>query len=332
MRRVKIVSTAKYLPKTQVSAAEIDRRIGEKEGWVAKKSGVLIRHFADNKEETSPKMGAIVLKEALNKANLKLSDLDAIISTSGTQAQEIPCTASLIQEAAGGQESGIPCFDINSTCLSFVTGLDTISYMVAAGRYKRVALISSEIASVGLNYKEKESAALMGDGAACVIIEQTPEGEDSQIITSRMETYSSGAHFAEIRGGGTLRHPIACSDVREEEFQFKMNGPAVFKQASKLMIPFCERLFAQSNVGIKDINLVIPHQASRMALSLVQKRLEISDERFLTFVENHGNTIAASIPMGIHNALEGGRIKRGDKVLLLGTSAGFSIMGLALQY
>lgn len=332
MRRVKIVSTAKYLPKQQVTAAEIDKRIGEKEGWVEKKSGVLVRHFADNESETSPKMGAIALQEALNKAGLKLSDLDAIISTSGTQAQEIPCTASLIQEQMGGQNSGIPCFDINSTCLSFVTGLDTISYMVDSGRFKRVALVASEIASVGLNYNEKESAALMGDGAAAVIIERTPEGEASGILGARMETYSSGAHHAEIRGGGTIKHPIRGKSVKEDDFYFNMNGPAVFKQASKLMIPFCERLFGEMEAKLSDVNLVIPHQASKMALGLVQKRLELSDERFLKFVENHGNTIAASIPMGIHNAIEANRIKRGDKVLLLGTSAGFSIMGLVLQY
>lgn len=331
MRKIKIVSTAKYLPRTQVTAAEIDRRIGEKEGWVANKSGVLVRHFA-SEDETSPVMGATALREALNKAGLKLEDLDAIISTSGTQAQEIPCTASLIQEQMGGQDSGIPCFDINSTCLSFVTGLDTISYMVDSGRFKRVALVASEVASVGLNYNEKESSALMGDGAAAVIIERTPEGEESCILGAKMETYSSGAHFAEIRGGGTIKHPIRGQNVKEEDFYFNMNGPAVFKQASKLMLPFCERLFSQMELNLKDVDLVIPHQASKMALKLVQKRLELSDERFMTYVENHGNTIAASIPMGIHNAIESKRIKRGDKVLLLGTSAGFSIMGLALQY
>ncbi len=331
MRRIKIVSTAKYLPRNKVTAAEIDKKIGEKEGWVANKSGVLVRHFA-SEDETSPVMGAIALKEALNKAGLKLEDLDAIISTSGTQAQEIPCTSSLIQEQMGGQNSGIPCFDINSTCLSFVTGLDTISYMIDSGRYKRVALVASEVASVGLNYNEKESSALMGDGAAAVIIERTPEGEESGIIGARMETYSSGAHFAEIRGGGTNKHPIRGQNVKEEDFYFNMNGPAVFKQASKLMLPFCERLFGEMELNLKDVDLVIPHQASKMALKLVQKRLELSDERFMTYVENHGNTIAASIPMGIHNAIEGKRIKRGDKVLLLGTSAGFSIMGLALQY
>ncbi|PIP88780.1 MAG: 3-oxoacyl-ACP synthase [Bdellovibrionales bacterium CG12_big_fil_rev_8_21_14_0_65_38_15] len=331
MRRIKIVSTAKYLPRNKVTAAEIDKKIGEKEGWVANKSGVLVRHFA-SEDETSPVMGAIALKEALNKAGLKLEDLDAIISTSGTQAQEIPCTASLIQEQMGGQNSGIPCFDINSTCLSFVTGLDTISYMIDSGRYKRVALVASEVASVGLNYNEKESSALMGDGAAAVIIERTPEGEQSSIIGARMETYSSGAHFAEIRGGGTNIHPIRGQNVKEEDFYFNMNGPAVFKQASKLMLPFCERLFSEMDLNLKDVDLVIPHQASKMALKLVQKRLELSDERFMTYVENHGNTIAASIPMGIHNAIESKRMKRGDKVLLLGTSAGFSIMGLALQY
>ena len=329
MRSLKIISSAKYLPKRAVTSSEIDKLLNTEDGWAMKKSGVKVRHFVD--DETSPEMGAIVVKETLEKAGLKFSDIDCMVSASGTQAQEIPCTSSLIQEQLGEIDSGIPCFDINSTCLSFLTALDMMSYAVSAGRFKRVVIVSTEVASVGLNFEEKESASLMGDGAAAIIIEEDSTNS-SGVLFSKMETYSSGAHDAEIRGGGSMKHPFRGKDVKDEDFYFNMNGPRVFKLASKLMIPFCDRLFEGQDITLEDIDIVIPHQASKMAMGLVQKKLKIGDDKFFKFVEDHGNQIAASIPTGIHNALTEGRIKKGDKVLLLGTSAGFSIAGLVLRF
>ena len=179
---------------------------------------------------------------------------------------------------------------------------------------------------------EKESASLMGDGAAAVIIERTPEGEESKILAARMETYSSGAHSAEIRGGGSNLHPFRNPEAKEEDFYFNMQGPKVFKQAAKHLTGFTEKLFSQVDFKINDCQLVIPHQASLLALRLSQKRLGIPDEKFYIYVEDHGNCISASIPMGIHNAIEAGKINRGDYFTIMGTSAGFSIGGIILQY
>jgi 3-oxoacyl-[acyl-carrier-protein] synthase-3 len=330
IRNVKIISTGNYLPERVVTATELDEKMGLAPGWCEKKSGCVERRFA-SEHETSPFMGARAVERALEKAGLKFSDCDALISTSGTPAQPIPCTAALIQEAMGELNSAIPSFDINATCLSFVAGLETMSYLVEAGKYNRVILVSSERASVGLNFNEKESASLMGDGAVAVIIEKTPEGEGSNIISSRFETYSEGAHWAEIRGAGSNIHPIR-GNGKEDDFYFSMQGPKIFKMASKLMLPFCDRALKESGLTFKDMNLVIPHQASRMAMGLIQKKLQLSDDQFYTFVENHGNQVSASIPTGVHNAITEGKIKRGDKVMLLGTGAGFSIGALVFTY
>ena len=156
------------------------------------------------------------LQKAVEDAKLTWDDIDCIICGSGTIQQAIPSTASLIQEQLGLQHSGIPCFDINSTCLSFITALDTISYAIECGRYKNVVIISSEISSVGLNWGQNESSILFGDGAAAVVI--TKGDHSSSIIASHMETYSSGAHLSEIRGGGTMIHPREYSEERKEDF------------------------------------------------------------------------------------------------------------------
>jgi 3-oxoacyl-[acyl-carrier-protein] synthase-3 len=329
MRSIKIVSTAKYLPKKVVTATEMDKRLGVNEGWVEKKTGVLKRHFVD--DETCVSMGAIVVKEALTKANLKFEDLDLLVGANGTPAQAIPCTSALIQEALGAQKSGIPCFDINSTCLSFITALDTISFAIEAGQYKRVAIVSSEVASVGINLQQKESAALFGDGAACIIIEKDETGKCG-ILASSMNTYSSGAHDAEIKAGGTLKHPVAHNDVTNDDFMFNMNGPKIFRQASKLVRPFFDALLIKASIEKSEMKLFIPHQASMLSLAIAQKKMEISDDKFFRYVSDHGNQIAASLPTGLHNAIEEKKINRGDIVVMMGTSAGFSIGAVVLRY
>lgn len=330
MRNIKIIASAKYLPNNIVTSEEMDKRLNVQSGWVADKVGVKNRHFVD--DETSPSMGAIVLKEALFKAGINFNDLDCLVGTCGTPAQAIPCTASLIQEAIGELDSGVPCFDINSTCLSFVTAVDMLSYAMVSKKYHRVAFVASEVASVGLNYSEKESAALFGDGAACFIFE-FDESAQSGIIASHMETYSSGAHDAEILAGGSLKHPIKHKDkMSDTDFLFKMNGQKIFKLASSKLVSFCEKLFENLDYEMKDCDLVIPHQASPLALKLMCKKLEIPKDKFMVFIENCGNQIAASLPSGLHDAIESGSIKRGDTVCLLGTSAGLTIGAIVLKY
>jgi 3-oxoacyl-[acyl-carrier-protein] synthase-3 len=329
-RNIKIIGIGKYLPNKIVTAEDIDKKLGLDEGWTFKKSGVAIRHFVD--KETSSQMGALAIKEALKDANMTMKDIDLILCTSGTAQQEIPCTASLIQEQLGEQDSGIPAFDVNSTCLSFVTGLDTISYLVEAGRYKRVVLVATEVASVGIDWSHKESATLFGDGAVAVIIEKTPANETSKIITSRMETYSKGAHLSEIRGGGSAIHPRQYSKETEKDFLFEMDGTAIFKMASKIAPSFLDRLFKETPYTLSDMKLFIPHQASAMAMRLLQKKLGVSDESFVSIIHNHGNVIAASIPMCIYEVVKDGRLKRGDKVAILGTSAGLSLGGMVFEY
>lgn len=174
-RRVKILGTGKHLPEKIVTDEELDERLGVPSGWVSKVTGVGMRHYVSG-GETSSMMGARAAEAALKAAGLGFSDIDCLVCTSGTKEQPLPSTAVLIQRAMGQEDSGVPAFDLDSTCLSFVTGLDVMSYMVAAGRYRHVLLVSSEIASVGLNWAEKESAALFGDGAAAAVIGPAEEG------------------------------------------------------------------------------------------------------------------------------------------------------------
>lgn len=325
MKHIKILGSGKYLPKKIVSSSEIDLIIGEKDGWTEKKSGVKFRHFADEKETTSF-MGAEALKNAVKNSGINMTDIDCIVSVSGTYEQAIPCNASLIQEKLG--LSTVPCFDINSTCLSFVTGLDTLSYLLNAGKYNRIALVSSEIASVGVNWEQKNSCILFGDAAVCFIIEK---GNENKTAFSLMETYSEAAHTTEIRGGGTRIHPKNYNEENKQDFLFDMDGKTVFKVASKYINGFVDRLFANTEKNISDIQLVVPHQASGMAMRIMKKKLGVENDKFMETIDKYGNTIASSIPLALHDALNEERLKEGDLVLLLGTSAGLSIGGIVFE-
>ena len=323
------MGTGIYLPKNVVTDVDIDQRAKLSPGWTKKHSGVLTRHFVSN--ETAAGMGARAVTDALANAGLTLNDVDCLVCTSATMAQPIPCTAALISEELKPRKN-IPAFDINATCLSFLTGLDTISYLVAAGRYRCVVLVATEIASFGLNWSDAETCSIFGDGAAAVVIRASEENETSRIIAARMETFPRGAHLAEIRGGGSRMHAKHFPENKSADYLFRMEGKGIFKIAAETLPGFMERLLTEAGLGWADFQIVIPHQASLMALRLTQRRLEIPEEKFFIFAEHVGNTIAASIPMGLHFAVQSGRLRRGDKTLLLGTSAGFSIGGLILEY
>lgn len=327
MRRIEILGTGKYLPQGQVSAEDLDEKLQLKPGWTLKKSGVRTRYYVG--DETVSYMGAKAARQAIEHAAIKSEDIDCIISASATMEQIIPCTASLIQKELQLEGSGIPCFDMNSTCLSFVTAFDMASCMIAQGMYNNILIVSSEIASVGLNWDDPHSCILFGDGAAAAVIGSS---QTNKILASKMKTYSSGSELAEIKGGGSKLHSKVYTEDNKHSFLFKMDGLKIYKLTSKLLPQLVNELLKDAKCEIDDIDMVIPHQASLLAMQLTQKNLNIPDNKFMYIIENHGNTIAASIPMALHEAISQNKIKRGSKIMLLGTSAGVSLGGMIFEY
>lgn len=324
---IKIIATGAYLPKRKVSSTELDLKMGLPEGTVEQKTGVKERYYIT--DESASQMAASAIREALEQAGLAFDDMDVLVAACGTYEQWIPCNASLIQKAMGGSAKGMPCFDVNSTCLSFVTAFDTLSYLLAAGRYKRAIIVSSDVASVGLNYEHLESSALFGDGAVAYIVEADPSGQ-SGVVASRFETYSEGAHLTEIRGGSRY-HPNDPK-TKPEDFLFSMDGKGIFKLASQTLPPFCYALFEEAQCWVNDFDLIVPHQASVTAVRLMQKKMEVPSSKYYVNIERYGNMIAASIPFAFHCALQEQRVKRGDTVLLCGTSAGFTLGAVIFVY
>lgn len=331
-RRVKIYGTGTYVPSRKITAEEVDRRLGVPSGWSLKATRVRHRFFAAA-EETASVMGAKAAYAALASAGLTFGEIDCLVATCGTKEQPLPSSGALIQRAMGQEQSGVPAFDIDSTCLSFVAGLDLMSYLVDAGRYRRVLLVASEVASAGIDWSDKESAALFGDGAAAVVIGPAGPGDGSGIVGASFRTYSKGASYSEVRGGGTGMPARHYAESEASDYLFRMHGPHIFKMAAQLLPGFVEELFDRcGGLRMSDLRVVVPHQGSAMAMRLMRRRLGIAEEQMIDITPTTGNTVAASIPTALHEAIRSGRLRRGDRALLLGTAAGLTLGGLVLDY
>jgi len=325
---LKIIGLGRYLPKRIVPSSELETMCGLSAGWVERRNGVRERRWVT--DETSSFMSAEAAREALDEAKLKPDQLDLIINASGTGEQAIPDTGALIQRQLGLGNSGIPAMTVHTTCLSFVAGLDVASNFLQNGRYKNILVASCDVASCGINPKEPESASLVGDAAAAVVVTRSTQDEKSMLHRAHFKTYGEGAYLTTIMGGGSARHPRFTNHTAEDDL-FHMDGPAVLRKVREIGADFLEELYPGLSKSLVDIDIVVPHQASKVGL-LMLERFGWPQAKIMKTLETLGNCVAASIPATLYQAVRDGNIQRGKKVLLAGTGAGLSIGGLILTF
>ena len=315
MQRIKIVSTGLYLPSKIQTSKELAPLIGRSEKWIISRTGVEERRIA---EESMDIIAAKAAKEALDNGPAP----DCILNASTTPLQLIPDSSVFIQKALGLK--GIPSWSIHATCLSFVTALMTAASFIESKLYKRILIVSAETGTGWRNMKQPESAALFGDGAAAVVVESTPDPEESGIVDWEMNTWPEGADMTEFRGGGTRRPPYQPGKSVSEDYLFNMKGPRVYRMAREKVKDVLTTLFERNNISAKDIDWAIPHQASgRVVEAAVEYGL--NRNRVVNIAAKYGNCIAASMPMALVMTHKQGKLKRGDLLLLGGTGAGLSV-------
>lgn len=301
MRKVKILSFGIALPKNTIKFKEQTR-------------------YRISRDETQLSLSVEACEKALANANINIKNIDCIVSASAVGIQPIPCSAALIHEKIA-KGTDIPALDINTTCTSFITALDTMSYLVEAGRYKRILIVSGDVASLALNPKQKESFELFSDSIVACVIEKTDE--EIGIIDSLQKTWTEGAHSTEIRGGLTNYHPKYFSEDTKEEYMFDMNGKNILALSLKEIPKMFEEFLKKNNIKISDIDMVIPHQAS-IAMPLIMQKLGFDKNKFIDEVKDFGNMVSASVPLTLAHALENKKIKKGDLIFLIGTAAGLT--------
>jgi 3-oxoacyl-[acyl-carrier-protein] synthase III len=331
MFNVKISGWGAYAPRTQVASEVLDARLGLQAGTIAREHGIARRGVAAP-DETSSVMAAAAARAALAKAGWEGGAFDVLIGACGVMEQPIPSTSILIQNELGLGRSGIQAFDVNQTCLSFVAGLDIAAMGIATGRWKRALIASADIASAGLDPANVKVQAIFGDGAAALAVEAVePSLDGPAILASRSESYGEGHHLATLRAGGTRLRVEDGYDALLAGSKFHMDAFGIFKAAAKRLPKLIEATLFQAGITKDDLDLVICHQASAPGVAHVERLFAPRPERVVNIFATHGNQIATSIPTVLAHALETGRAKKGDLVLLLGTAAGISASAMILR-
>jgi 3-oxoacyl-[acyl-carrier-protein] synthase-3 len=318
---IQVTATALYSPPRVETAEDLSSRVGKTAEWIVQQTGVARRHIA---EEPVEQMAAEAARRALGSSGPP----DLIIYASTTPRQLIPDTSVFVELELGLE--GVPCHTVHATCLSFLVGLHTAAALITARAYRKVLVVSSEIGSVARDFTEPESSVLLGDGAAAAVVEPTPEGQGSKVLGYLMTTFPRAASLAEFRGFGVRKRPDG-PDTRPDDYRFHMNGTRLFRLGIVQVAAVLERIFAQTGMAAGDIDLVVPHQPSKPGIEALS-RWGFPAERVVNIVGEYGNCIAASMPMALATAHADGRLKRGARVLLLGTGAGMSIGAAILEW
>ncbi|ELX8377911.1 3-oxoacyl-[acyl-carrier-protein] synthase III C-terminal domain-containing protein [Providencia vermicola] len=321
---IKIIASGIALPKNKIDSQELDVRLNKPSGYVKKYSGIDYRFHANN-EDSQAQLAADSLHHALEAKQIPAQSIDMLISASAISVQALPCTAAHIL-AQSRLKQGIACFDINASCVSFITALQVAAGFLSTSQYQRIAIVSADLASRGIDWHDNESALIFGDGAACVIVEKG-DGT-SGIITYHHETHTEGIELCEIRAGGTRRNPRA--GMTDTDFLFHMQGKKLFRMASSLVERFMQRVLTDAHLPINHIGTVIPHQASHLSLEHMRQRLGVKPEQLIDIYRFRGNQVAASIPSALHEAIESGRFYEQKNVMLIGTAAGLAFCAMVL--
>ncbi|MGH1399208.1 MAG: 3-oxoacyl-[acyl-carrier-protein] synthase III C-terminal domain-containing protein [Alphaproteobacteria bacterium] len=326
----KIAGNGTYQPELTVPSSQLDKKFGKQAGWTEKKFGIKKRSVA-NSQETSSVMGAAAAQKALEKAGWDARDLDVIIGACGVMEQPIPSTSVLIQQHMGLGNSGIPTFDVNLTCLSFLSAFDVATMGISCGRWKKILIVSSDIASAGLDYSVPETASIFGDGAAAICLEATMDQNGPGMLSRGFETYGDAHKLAVLRAGGTRLRVEEGYDAIVKGSYFEMDTFGIFKAAAKCLPDLIDRTLEQAGYTRETIDFVVCHQASAPAVEHIRRMFKPAPDKVVNIFSEVGNQIATSIPTVLSHTLDHGLVKAGQSILLLGTAAGVSAGTIVLR-
>ncbi|MCA8902767.1 MAG: ketoacyl-ACP synthase III [Hyphomonas sp.] len=324
-----IAGTGSCAGGTLLASSEIDARLGRKSGWLESVSGVATRPVIAP-GETQESLAVHAAREALRDAGITPEDVDLLLFASAVGRQPIPATAALLKRELGMTRAATPAFDINATCLGAVAAMEVASLYIGAGRAKTVLVVTSEIATRALPWdSDPSTAALFGDGAAAFVM--TADGGGLKFVRSDLETWAEGYEYCTLAAGGTRFDFHTEREAFEQNSWFRMDGHALFKLTRGKLPRFIDRTLERAGWSKRDVSLVVPHQASPLALEHMIRKCGFARDRVVSTVKETGNLVSASIPMTLDKARRSGRVRPGDRILLVGTSAGVSFGAALLQ-
>ncbi|MFC1565792.1 beta-ketoacyl-ACP synthase III [Candidatus Neomarinimicrobiota bacterium] len=321
-----ITTTAKYLPKRVLSNFDLEKMVDTNDEWIRTRTGIETRHIV-SEGQASADMATEVAKILLERSNTNKDEIDIIIIATVTPDTMFPATAARVQNNLKAQN----CwgFDLSGACTGFLYALETGAKFIESDKYKKVMVIGVDTMSSIIDYTDRNTCVLFGDGAGGVLLE--PSKNDYGIIDSILGIDGAGGDSLIIPGGGSL-HPASADTIKKKMHYVHQDGKTVFKFAVKGMADISSKILIRNNFTGDDVKLFIPHQANKRIIDATAKRCGIPDERVLINIDKYGNTTAATIPIGMDEAVSDGIIKDGDLVLTSSFGAGFTWGSMLIRW
>lgn len=319
MHYAKILGSGSYLPAKRVSNDDLAQFVDTSDEWIQSRTGIQFRHFAAENELTSD-LAVIAAQRALEAANLTGDDIDLIIVATATPDMQFPSTATIVQQKLG--ISGCAAFDVQAVCAGFMYALTTAHAYIKSGMAKTVLVIGAETFSHILDWQDRTTCVLFGDGAGAVVLGASDE---AGIIHSKLQ--ADGSYLDLLKVPAHMAGGQICGNPYVE-----MDGPGVFKFAVKTLAKVAEDVLAEAGYEAKQVDWLVPHQANKRIIDSTVKHLGLSMDKVIVTVQDHGNTSAASIPLALDVGIRSGNIQRGQTLLLEGIGGGFAWGAVLVKY
>jgi 3-oxoacyl-[acyl-carrier-protein] synthase-3 len=322
--RAKISALATYVPPRILSNSDLEKLVETSDEWITSRTGIRERHIVDKGTATSD-LAVAAAQRVLAERGLAPTDLEAIVVATVTPDMFFPSTACIVQHKLGAK--GAWGFDLSAACSAFVYALQTGAQFITTGAHKRVLVIGADVMSSIIDYTDRATCVIFGDGAGAVVLEPV-EDDSVGLIDFIHEVDGAGGCALYMPGGGSL-HPSSHETVEKKMHYVHQDGQAVFKYAVRKMADLCEKILQRNGIKGSEIDAFIPHQANRRIITATADRLALKPENVIINIDRYGNTTAATIPLAMETAREQGKLKKGSLVLLASVGAGFT-MGVTL--
>ncbi len=317
--RTVILGTGSELPSKVMSNLDLEKLVETTDEWITTRTGIKERRILEEGKGNADMAYAASVR-ALKDAGIEASDLDAIIMGTVTPDYPFPSSACVLEDMLGAR--GVFSFDVNAACSGFLNALSVADAFIRAGRIQKALVVGSDALSRLLNWHDRGTCILFGDGAGAVVVGASNDGNRG-ILSTRLRTDGSFVKTLYVPAGGSLR-PASAETVERNEHTITMNGKEVFKVAVRSMEEISRAVLEEAGVGVDEVSLVIPHQANHRIITALAARLGVPMEKVVVNLDRYGNTSAASVPVALDEARREGRIRSGDVVLLNAFGAGFA--------
>ncbi len=325
-RRIKITGTGFYVPDKVLTNLDLEKIVDTSDEWITSRTGIKERRIASDDQATSD-LSIEASRMALENAGLKAKDIDLIIVATSSPDTILPSTGCWVQKGLGA--GNIPAFDISAGCTGWIYGMIVAEGLILNGAHKRILLIGSEVLTRITNWKDRNTCVLFGDAGSAVVLEESDD--ESGMLSSYWGADGNLGNLLYMPGGGT-RIPASAESVTQDLHCIHMKGNDVFKHAVKRMGEASLEALKSAGLEKEDIDYLIPHQANSRIIDATGRRLKVPSEKVFTNIHKYGNVSVASIPLGLHELWEEGKLKKGTIVVMVAFGAGFTWAAVAYRW